>query len=366
MSVRKRVLPSREIRWQVDYRDQQGKRRSRQFKTRQQAVDYETTVRGEIRAGTHTPDSASITVSEAAALWLDKCRLDGLESATVKGYQEHAELHILPLIGKKKLSKLTRPAVVNFRDQLLKTHSRAMARKVMISLKSLLADACERGLIAQNTATGVKIKMDGRHDEKVTIPTMDEIRALLAKTGEISPVNEVGRPLVITALFTGLRASELRGLTWSHVDFEKKLIHVRQRADFRGAMGSPKSKAGNRDVPMSPLVVNTLRQWRLVCPRTELGLVFPTRNGGIIRHSGMFRIWHGLLEAAGLPQRYRFHDLRHTAASLLIEQGWQPKKIQEVMGHSSIQMTFDRYGHLWATPESDQEAMAQIEARLLR
>jgi integrase len=365
MSVRKRTLPSGQIRWQYDYGDAKGVGRARQFRTREQALDYETTVRGEIRSGVHTADSASITIAAAAKLWLDWCRLEGLEPSTLKQYAEHVNLHIVPLIGKTKLSKLARSNVESFRDRLVETRSRALARKVMISLKSLLSDAQRRGLVAQNTATGAKVKMDGRHEEKVTIPAKPEIRALLAKANEW-PVHEVGRALVVTALFSGIRASEMRGLVWDRVDFDRRVIEVRQRADYRGKMGSPKSKAGNRDVPLTPMVVNTLRQWRLACPKTEAGLVFPTRNGGVIRHSGIHRIWHGLLEAAGLPQRYRFHDLRHTAASLLIEQGWQPKKIQEVMGHSSIQMTFDLYGHLWATPESDQEAMAQIEARLLR
>ena len=82
MSVRKRILPSGEIRWQVDYRDQKGKRRSRQFETQKEAKNHETTVRGEIRAGTHVADSASVTVAKAGELWLDRCRLDELEHRT--------------------------------------------------------------------------------------------------------------------------------------------------------------------------------------------------------------------------------------------------------------------------------------------
>ena len=127
--------------------------------------------------------------------------------------------------------------------------------------------------------------MASRHEKKVVIPTKDEIRAMLSKTSELWPATSPWRPLVITALFTGLRSSELRGLIWDHVDFEKKVIRVRQRADYRNKMGSPKSKAGNRDVPLAPMVINTLRQWRLACPQTELGLVFPTKHGGVVGHS---------------------------------------------------------------------------------
>ena len=237
----------------------------------------------------------------------------------------------------------------------------------MVSLKSLLADAQQRGLVAQNVATGVKVKMGSRHEKRAEIPTKDEIRSMLSATSELWPATSPWRPFIIAALFTGLRPSELRGLTWDHVDFDKKLIRVRQRADFQNKMGSPKSKAGTRDVPMAPMVVNALRQWRLACPKTELNLVFPAKRGGVIGLSETWRTWNQLFKATGLPRlRYRLYDLRHAAASLMIEQGWQPKKMQSVMGHSNIQMTFDVYGHLWETPEDDAAAMEQIETRLLR
>ena len=207
-SVRKRVLRSGEIRWQVDYKDRQGKRRSRQFKTKQQAVDHETTVRGEIKAGTHVADSASITVAEAGELWLQRCRMDGLERSTCRQYSEHLRLH-LSLIGAEKLSRLNRPVVEQFRDKLLQTRSRALARKVLTSLKGILSEAQRRGLVAQNVAAGTKVAMPKRHKEKAAIPSKEEIRALLDKTAELWPPTLPWRPLILTALFTGLRASEL-------------------------------------------------------------------------------------------------------------------------------------------------------------
>lgn len=365
MSVRKRTLPSGATRWQVDYSDAQGKRRARQFRTQREAIAYETKARGEIAAGTHVADAASITIKKAGEIWLQRCRLDELESGTLRNYTEHLRLHILPFIGNVKLSRLTRPAVESFRDKLLETHSRTTAQKVLVSLKSLISEAQRRGLVVQNVAVGTKVKTASRHEKKAAIPTKDEIRTLLSKMGELFPAASPWRPLVITALFTGLRASELRGLTWDHVDFEKKVIRIRQRADYRNQMGSPKSKAGTRDVPLAPMVLNALRQWRLACPRSELGIVFPTKNGTIIRHSRVHQIWCELLEMLHLPH-YRFHDLRHAAASLLIEQGWPAKKVQAIMGHGSIQITFDLYGHLWETAEDDATAMAQIEARLMR
>ena len=188
------------------------------------------------------------------------------------------------------------------------------------------------------------------------------------------------RPLIVVAIFTGLRCSELRGLTWDHVDFDEKVIQVRQRADFLNRMGPPKSEAGNRDVPMSPMVLNTLKAWKLACPTTPLNIVFPSENGAIHSNSNIHKqCWGPLQRTLGLIEdtgpdpagnpisrpRYMFHALRHAAASLFIEQGWSPKKVQTVMGHASIQVTFDTYGHLWKNTENDAKAMARIEARLL-
>ena len=189
------------------------------------------------------------------------------------------------------------------------------------------------------------------------------------------------RPFLVTATFTGMRASELRGLIWADVDLDAGMIHVQRRADAWKKMGAPKSKAGKRDIPLAPMVVNTLRQWLEVCPKGELGLVFPNGRGNIEMLPNIFkRFWKPLQikcgltietdkkDAEGKPildPRYNFHLLRHAAASLFIAYlGWTPKRLQTVMGHSSINMTFDLYGHLFENKEADREAMQKIEAAI--
>lgn len=396
-SVRKRILPrTGETRWQVDYRDQAGKRRSKQFQTKAEAVAYETKVRGEIATGTHVADSASVTVEKAGDLWLQRAEIEGLEASTVRQYQQHLKHHIVPLIGATKLSRLTKPVVEEFRDRLLGSRSRPLARAVMTSLKGILKEAHRRGLVGHNAAVDTEVRISKRDRVAIEIPSKAEIRDLLNKSAEMWPLTRVQRtragdqkivatswrPLLVTAIFTGLRSSELRGLTWEHVDFRENIIRVRQRADFQNKMGAPKSEAGNRDVPMAPMVVNTLKAWKPSCPRTEGGplLVFPTEDGTFHSSSNLHRhYWAPLQRALGLTivtgqdaegepieaPRYTFHALRHAAASLFIEQGWSPKKVQYVIGHASIQVTFDTYGHLWKNAEDDAQAMAQIEARLL-
>jgi len=175
---------------------------------------------------------------------------------------------------------------------------------------------------------------------------------MIAKSAELWPTarkNSRGdvltccwRPLIVTAIFTGMRASELRGLAWSQVDFDAGLIKVRQRADRYNHLGMPKSKAGRREIPMAPLVANTLREWGLACPTTTLDLVFPSERGEVIWHTNLYKQCFLALLAAcelmvlvpaksegGQPRTqppYNFHALRHAAASLFIEQGWTPKK----------------------------------------
>ena len=188
------------------------------------------------------------------------------------------------------------------------------------------------------------------------------------------------RPLLITAIFTGMRSSELRGLTWVDVDFEQKVIHVRQRADHWGEIGAPKSAAGDRKIPMSPMVANALKEWRLACPRARAGeegpegrlwLVFPNGNGNVENHANIanrgfyaLQIAAGIVDQAGRA-KYGMHALPHFFASWAIERGFSPKRVQTLLGHSSIQMTFDVYGHLFPSAADDQAAMSQLQARLI-
>ena len=177
-----------------------------------------------------------------------------------------------------------------------------MARKVLGSLRSLLRDAQRRGNVAQNVALGVKRidadkRSEGRLEVGVDIPAPEEVRAILAAAKR-------HRPLLMTAAFTGLRASELRGLRWSDVDLKGGKLNVRQRADRYNKIGEPKSKAGHRAVPLGPMVANTLREWRLVFPpRGEAGLVFPTASGHIVAHSQLVRWLQAAVRAAGLTDQ---------------------------------------------------------------
>jgi integrase len=349
--------------WIADYRDQQGVRRLKTFARRKDADAWLDQAKHEIRQGTHTAPGASRTVAEAWALWLDECVASGLERSTINQRQQHLEHHINPFIGSVKLASLNTPGLYAFDRELRETgRSQIMRQKVMTNVGSMLTFAQGRGLVAQNVARGVKIKRDERQVTKgplrpgVDFPTVAEINALIDNaSGRM-------RPFVIAAVFTGMRLSELRGLRWADVNLEAGVIHVRQRADAWGKMGPPKSKAGKRDIPLAPIVANSLRIWRLSCPKSDLDLVFPTRDGKPLAMQNFHNNgWYPLIEKCGVD--YNFHMLRHAAASLFIAHlGWQPKRIQTVMGHASVNMTYDRYGHLFEDNEADREDMKRLEA----
>ena len=245
MSVRKRTWANRDgsqgETWVVNYTDRAGIRRLKSFERKRDAESFEIAVAGEVRAGLHVPDSQSIMVAEAARLWLESCEAAELERTTLAPYRQHVDLHIVPLIGAVKLSQLSVPMVRAFEDALRKGRSHAMVRKVRGSLGAILADAQERGLVNQNVVRALRANRRGkeaRADKRqgklkvgVDIPSPDEIRAFIGALGGR------WRPLLLMAIFTGLRASELRGLRWIDVDLKRGEIHVRQRADHFNAIG---------------------------------------------------------------------------------------------------------------------------------
>ena len=297
-----------------------------------------------------------------------------MERTTIEQYRQHLRLHIAPFIGREKLSRINVPFVRAFEDRLrAEGRSATMARYVVRSLGGLLADAAERGLIVRNPVRELRRKRSKRGNEKrghslevgVDIPTPDEIKRIVqAASGR-------WRPLLLTAIFTGLRASELRGLRWSDVDLKAGKLDMRQRADRFNRIGPPKTTAGSRTVPLPPMLVKELREWKLRCPKSALGLAFPNGSGNVEAHPNI--IERGLkptLVAAGVTTKDGeakypgLHALRHFYASWCANNGLSMKTVQVRMGHSNIAVTMDTYTKLF--PDSDDPArLAAAEKALL-
>ena len=280
-----------------------------------------------------------------------------------------------------------------------RARSADLVKRVVRTLGTALSDAQERGLIHRNVVAelrGTRRRGGDRRAERrqrgrlrvgVDIPAPVEIKAIL------SAAQGRWRPFLFVATFAGLRASELRGLRWDDVDFSRGELHVRQRADNRGALGAPKSEASQRSVPLPPSAVSALREWKLACPKGELGLVFPTGTGRAEGHANVVqRGWQPIQIRAGvtMPKRDEagvgvcdedgepiliakypgLHSLRHFFASWCANRRTDgglelPLKIvSERLGHSTIALTSDRYAHLF--PRGDDAAeLAAAERALL-
>jgi integrase len=407
MSVRKRRWANKGIDqdgWQADYVDAQGKRRRKMFDRKKDADAFMVTAKGEVRDGVHVADAESVNVADAGKLWIKSGTSAGLERGTLDQRRQHLDLHITPFIGDLRLNKLTVPGVRDFQDKLREAgRSAAMVKRVTVSLGSILADAQGRGLTIRNPvheksrARSSTVKAEKRAKVRllvgVDIPSREEVKALLGV------LKGRWRPLLLTAVFTGMRSSELRGLTWANVDLDAMVIYVRQRADAYNTIGQPKSGAGDRSIPVPPMVANTLKEWKLACPPRDTGerdaagqaikaqeFVFPTGAGNIETRGNIAK--RGLIPAMiaagvtvdtgnrdeeGRPvfaAKYTgMHALRHFYASWCINpvaqggQGLPAKAVQELMGHASIVMTMDVYGHLF--PRVDDTRALELAAAAL-
>jgi integrase len=264
-----------------------------------------------------------------------------------------------------------------------------MARKVLTSLKGLLSEALHQDRVAVNVASSVKIGNGSRHKEDVAVPSIADIKAILAKLDELATQQnrrwaeawERRRALVATAIHTGFRASELRGLPWDAVDLSGGKIEVRQRADENGDIGPPKSKAGRRTVSVPASLVAILRAWKLKAGKHALA--FASEEGTPQSLANIYnRAWKPIQIEAGVadPQRdnngnvlrdkegkpvmeprHNFHALRHFHASMLIADGANPKEVQAEMGHNSIQVTYDLYGHLFQDEDAERRRQERSE-----
>jgi integrase len=223
MSVRKRTWNTArgELKeaWVITYTDRNGARCQETFNQKKLADARHAEIKVRLKAGTHVAPSKSITVAEAGESWLRASIASGLEKSTIKSYREELNYHITPFIGRLKLSEVS-PQVVRGLEDVLREQGRssAMARRVVRSLGALLADAQEQGMTAHNAVRDLRRnrqrgkernaerRQRGRFKIGIDIPAPDEIRAIIDHaTGR-------WRPLLITAIFTGLRISELRGL----------------------------------------------------------------------------------------------------------------------------------------------------------
>ena len=294
-------------------------------------------------AGVSITTSDKLTVGEFLERWLAAIG-PSVRPRSLMMYRIHVRKHIVPALGQQKLSALTPDQVQTFLNGKIDTLAPKTVNHLRGTLRTALNAAQDWGYVARNVVT--KTKPVAAKPRKLRVLDESEARRLLA-TAE----DDRHYALYAVALAMGLRLGEALGLRWEAVDFDTGKLHVRyglQRINGELTLAEPKTEGSNRSIKMPALVVQSLRQHQL--QQRQEGIVTPwvfcTLRGTPVDPRNALRQFKALLVKAGLPDTIRFHDLRHSCATLLLARGVNVKVIAELLGHSSPQLLLSTYGHV--------------------
>lgn len=310
--------------------------------------------RGELRA------APQVTLSRAAAAWLSGAR-DGAvrnrsgdvyKPSVVRGYEQALRDRVLPDLGALRLGDVHRRDVQTLVGRMQAAGlGPSTIRNALMPLRAIYRDRADDCPV--NPTAGVRLPAVRGRRERIADPA--EAAALLAA------LDGADGALFATAMYAGLRLGELRALLWADVDLAAGLIRVERSWDPQAGPVEPKSRAGRRRVPVAPVLRDALVEHRMGSAGD--GLVFGRAPGRPFNASTVVARAHRAWEAAGLDP-IGLHECRHTFASLMIHAGVNAKALSTYLGHASVTITFDRYGHLM--PGSEGEAAGLLTAYLDR
>jgi integrase len=350
-----------------------GKKLRRTFRTLAAARDWRAEVATGVRRGTmRAPDRT--TLRQAAEAWVAAAESGTIRSrsggpfkpSTLRVYCQGLRDHVLPNLGGARLSELRLADVQDLADRMLAGGADASTvRNAIAPLRVVFRRAIARGEVAVNPTLGLELPAPSGVRERIAPP--------LEAAELIAALRPADRALWATAMYAGLRRGELLALRWDDVDLAEGVIHVRHGFDPKARQFvEPKTRAGRRTVPIASVLRVHLIEHRLATGRSE-GLVFgataerPFTPSNATRRAGT--AWRRankrrseLNEAPLEP--ISLHECRHTFASLMIASGVNAKALSSYMGHASVTITYDRYGHLM--PGNETEAAALLDAYLER
>jgi integrase len=344
-------------RWRSRFVDDLGKRRSVYARSPKDAAAKRDEALRNRHLGTLIGGPVQ-TVGQFLDRWLNDVARHSLRPRSFERYAGIVRLHIAPHIGHMQLGRLTGQHLARLYADLADKHSGASVRYVHAVLHRALDQAVRWRLIQTNPA-------DAADRPRLRTPEMrplgpDEARRFL----EAVQGDEL-EALYVLALATGMRQGELLGLRWQDVDLSGRQLQVRHtlsRMQGEWWLGPPKSERGVRSIALTGPTVELLRAHRLreaerlLLRKVRLwdeSFVFSDEVGNPLfgRHVTQ-RYFYGLLREAGLRQ-IRFHDLRHSAATLLLASGVMPRVVSEMLGHADVAFTLGRYGHVLPTMQAD-------------
>jgi integrase len=312
-------------------------------------------------------EGGKVTLKEYLALWLEASK-SSLRPKTVFQYEQIIRLHIDPYLGKVSLKELRQMRIELFYGELRKDGVGVRTIRLTHSvLHRALEKALGYGLILRNPAHGAALPRY-EHSEMQVLEESQVSQFLVAAH------DSQYEALYHLAVVTGMRQGELFGLKWTDLQWQSGTLYVRRQVQNvpgqSWSFGEPKTRAGRRTIRLGEGSLQVLRQHRerqllqkaVMGQRwKEFDLIFPSSVGTPLNPSGLRLDYNRVLDAAGLP-RIRFHDLRHTAASLMLNHGIPVIVVSKILGHSKPSVTLDIYGHLYQEMQSEA---AQIMDRLV-
>jgi integrase len=308
----------------------------------------------EINQGTYQ-ESSKKTFKKFSDLWLKSYAQANLKASTFLSYQDIIERLLDPTWGHLRLSNLTTGNLQRYVSERLKTVSPKTVINEIVVIKEMFKHAYRWGYIWRNPAEHLERPKLIRPEIEILNP--EEVDKLLAKASNHY------RLAFQTCVLTGLRAGELWGLRWSDIDWNSWQLHIRQSL-WKGQFQTPKSKYSVRRVDIPEQLAHELKKWKLASPKNEQDLAFPSPEGKPTCHDNMIkRHFDPALRRAGL-RHVSFHSLRHTNASMRIQAGQNIKYIQTQLGHSSIKVTLDIYGHLFNDINFNRQQVRLLEISL--
>lgn len=396
--LRKRKLPSGKIRWQViwdaDVAKDVGKvvdrpRMTAMFDTLAEAKSKLASVELE----RPKPSAPFTDLTDHFLEYFDQLVENGQrEASTLLQFKQHINLHILvdQQIAGARCTDIDPVFVQLFLDRLGKRVSPKMAIKVRGTLSRLFDHGMRRGFAKANPVGASKIEVTQRPqagaEEHFSLPSKDDLRGLLAAAKRFDNTGRANAAIRLL-MFGGLRMSEFRGLWKASCELEPNNAKVKivRRADRYNELGSVKSAAGLRTIEIGNETATSIRAYLDSCT-VKSDLVFPNEEGNVWNYPNFWhRFWVPLMNAACVvtdvpasktvrewseaqadfkQPAFGPHTLRHVYASLQIEQGVTSKRLQKLMGHATLKLTLDTYGHLWPDESADRALARAVENAL--
>lgn len=349
--------------WRARWRDENGTQRAKSFETKREATHFYDAIRSDIRRGTRTSFDRSLHIDELASLWIEASV--HLSPGTLQTYKRDLNRYILPNLGNIRAVELRPATIQRWLNEELVNLAPSSVHRHYRTIRTMMSWAVKQQMVPKNPCDSVNPPRIP-HKEMGTF-TVEQIEGIAAA------VNPRYRCFILVAAYGGLRWSEIVGLRRMDINGARITVAGQLlRIGSEWVREDPKTLSGRRTIVLPESVALELADHldTFTGPKPH-DLVFTNRDGYPIGPSFRHNVWYPACASIGMGERTiknhkpayanmpRFHDLRHTSVALAIAAGAHPKAIQQRLGHSSISVTMDRYGHLMAG--MDAELAADID-----